>query len=531
MAEDAVDRAPVAAHLNTLSGSTMSSSASSASSVAGLHGGNFSNFNRPQNHVVDVDQRGGGGAVMDDGRAYGNNGRTPSMMSSAARANKRSNPNNRNVLIIDLSEDSDGEDDATRKRSLQKNIHNCNGNNAIGSLSPNQPKRTRRPQNNHELMQSQGRRSHVNLPSRGTGDGATITFGILGLIDLLKDGNNTLTCEGSTTASRNKLFAPIHMPSSGQLSPALPFNHQPLHYLQKDNWSCGFRNLQMLLSSMMPTLSCIFPEGVPTIEEVQGTMEMLWSQGYDRRNALHHKHSLVGKKTWIGTVEVWSYLSFKRIDSIIIQFIKTTENRAMLGNFVWAYFNRICGSFGCSCNGNTNIQGNPLASPILNSTEYASHLIREITNPYYCNGNAGGGGEGGVRRCGCSLPPLYLQWEGHSVTIVGVRKINNAQGQPPSFNLIIFCPQKKQLCFHVKDMLTAELTRRHSNGGELSMDSRMCEKSVNSIIELSTNKLQHKDCQILLSTAHIIDEAESSLRKSCSKNVGYLDAVAPRKQA
>ena len=37
---------------------------------------------------------------------------------------------------------------------------------------------------------------HLNLPARNSGDGATISFGLLSLIDLLKDGH-ALTCEGS----------------------------------------------------------------------------------------------------------------------------------------------------------------------------------------------------------------------------------------------------------------------------------------------------------------------------------------------
>ena len=61
----------------------------------------------------------------------------------------------------------------------------------------------------------------------------------------------------------------------------------------------------MLISSMLPTLTGTFPGGVPNVEEIQRTMEILWSCGFDGRNAEHHCGCLVGKKTWIGTVEVW----------------------------------------------------------------------------------------------------------------------------------------------------------------------------------------------------------------------------------
>lgn len=180
-------------------------------------------------------------------------------------------------------------------------------------------------------------------------------------------------------------------------------------------------------------------------------MELLWREGFDRSNAKHHKHSLVGKKTWIGTVEVWSYLSFKRVDSMIVQFIKTGENRAMLGKFVWAYFNRI-GSFGCSCNQHDSVAGNSLATPIMDGSEYAAHLLKEISKQN--NDNQ----ELGQIICKCSLPPLYLQWNGHSVTIVGVKRIDNTTGELPSFNLVIFCPQKNGA--YIKNILAREFTLR-----------------------------------------------------------------------
>lgn len=356
---------------------------------------------------------------------------------------------------------------------------------------------------------------HLNLPARNSGDGATISFGLLSLIDLLKDGH-ALTCEGSAASSRRKLFEPTPSPATSGTS--LPFNHQPLHYLQGDNWSCGYRNLQMLISGMMPSLTPIFPK-IPTVREIQGTMETMWSLGRDKRNANHHQYSLEGKTTWIGTVEVWSYLSFMRVDAIIVQFIKTKENRAMLGKFVWAYFSRICGQSGCSCNGCCS-GGSRLATPVLYSLEYANHLLRKSSN---LGANVKAGEGGSAQRCDCSLPPLYLQWKGHSATVVGVRKMSNG-----TYNLLIFCPQKHKLS-SAKDAMATELARRESTNGARTAESRSCDKLfVSSLIELLSTKLQRKDCQVLLSTARIISDEESARRKSCGKYVGFLDA-APRK--
>jgi len=573
----------------------------------------------------------------------------------------------------DDAEEEEEDDGIRKKRSLQRNNNKCGyykTNTTIGpssssssssysspsnNSSPLSQKRTRRPlndninptpnlnnngsddidnnatttntttgvhhlrmqQHSHEIVSNNNDNNNNNcqflhLPPSKTRDGATITFGLLSLIDVLKDYGNdntdtTLTCEGSAFSSRSKLFTTVKLPIINNTtntttssspspnnpsptlssqpsqpppppssSPLLPYNHQPFHYLQNDNWSCGFRNLQMLLSGMLPRLSPIFPGGVPSIAEIQSAMETLWLRGFDRTNAEHHGHSLIGKKTWIGTVEVWSYLSFHRIDSIIVQFIKTKENRAMVGNFVWAYFSRKCGSFGCSsCENHHDDNSNdsssscrdddrhppPLASPILHSYEYASHLLRGISSePATTSCVEETTSLRGGTQCSCSLPPLYLQWEGHSVTIVGVRKNfyankknndnNNGQQPPPSsYNLIIFCPQKQQLPA-LKNKLLSELTRRENNSNNNSNSSNdladasnnnnhlshnndpSSTKYAKSVIELPASKLQNKDCQILLSTGRIIDEEESHRRKSCTKNVGFIDAVTavlPRK--
>mmetsp|Transcript_13413 Transcript_13413/g.29131 ORF Transcript_13413/g.29131 Transcript_13413/m.29131 type:complete len:530 (+) Transcript_13413:81-1670(+) len=500
----------------------------STSSVAGIHGGNTSipggnyyDLTADDNHLPGAHGRRRcchGGAVMDDGRDYSG---TPASMVMTKVKNKRPEPKQRGISVIqsaDGSDESDGEDDngASKKRSLQRNDR-CKSGGSTEKSSPMIRKRTRRPSNNDS--QSQLPTCHLNLPSSRTQDGATITFGLLSLIDLLKDPKNTLTCEGNLASSNRKLFKPI-TPSS--MSTTLPFNHQPFHYLQNDNWGCGFRNLQMLISSMMPALNSIFPEGVPSVEDIQRTMEILWSEGFDRSNAEHHKRSLTGKKTWIGTVEVWSYLSFKRVDSMIVQFIKTEENRAMIGKFVWAYFSRI-GAFGCPCDHYDSAAGSSLATSSMSSSMYAAHLLKEISKP---KSDDVANFQGMGRMCKCSLPPLYLQWNGHSVTIVGVKRINNTTGNLPSFNLVIFCPQKNGS--YIKGILAREFNIRH-NTDERPREQEQSEKFVNSVIELPVTKLQGKDCQILLSTARIIDQAESNHRKSCTNNIGFLNADASTK--
>ena len=83
----------------------------------------------------------------------------------------------------------------------------------------------------------------------------------------------------------------------------------------------------MLISSMPTNITnTIFPEGIPTLRELQTSFELLWAEGFDPNGANHHNFKMVGKSgkcSWIGAVEVWSYLVFRGIDATVVQFANT----------------------------------------------------------------------------------------------------------------------------------------------------------------------------------------------------------------
>ena len=228
-----------------------------------------------------------------------------------------------------------------------------------------------------------------------------------------------------------------------------------------------------------------------------------------------------------------SYLSFMKVDSHIVQFIRTKEKRAMLGNFVWAYFKRACGDAGCSCiEHHDNTHENALASPTGSSCAYAAAILKSISDTHDNNDDNSAGRDLNMRRyrCKCAIPSLYLQWDGHSVTITGIRKIGGTNGQPTTFNLITFCPMKNGAT--IKKLLANELSSKNVTTASQSQNkqSKINDKYVKSVIELPVSKLQNKDCQILLSTARIMSDEESRMRKSCTKHIGFHNAGEPARQ-
>lgn len=74
------------------------------------------------------------------------------------------------------------------------------------------------------------------------------------------------------------------------------------HIRQRDRWSCGYRNLQMLLASRGGG------ENIPSLYALQENLQDAWKEGMDPRGALHYNYRIIGKKEWIGAVEVCTIL-------------------------------------------------------------------------------------------------------------------------------------------------------------------------------------------------------------------------------
>ncbi|XP_037310146.2 zinc finger-containing ubiquitin peptidase 1 [Pungitius pungitius] len=148
-------------------------------------------------------------------------------------------------------------------------------------------------------------------------------------------------------------------------------------------WGCGYRNLQMLLSSLHAIEAyapLIQENAAPSIPRVQSMIEEAWREGLDPHGASHFNRRLQGTRAWIGATEIYTLLTSLGISARIIDFHKPTgpaDTHPRLFEWVKQYF--------LSC-------GSPRLPPRLIST---------------------------------SLPPLYLQHQGHSRSIVGLEQKRN----------------------------------------------------------------------------------------------------------
>ncbi|KAM7171901.1 zinc finger-containing ubiquitin peptidase 1 isoform 1-T1 [Macrochelys suwanniensis] len=157
-------------------------------------------------------------------------------------------------------------------------------------------------------------------------------------------------------------------------------------------WGCGYRNFQMLLSSLLRNdmyNDCLRDITlIPCIPKIQSMIEDAWKEGFDPQGASQFSNRLHGTKAWIGACEIYSLLTSLRLKCQIIDFHKPT------------------GPFGTH-----------------------PHLFEWVLSYYSSNR------EGGTKVVCTPKPPIYMQHQGHSRTIVGIEERKNR-----TLCLLIFDP-------------------------------------------------------------------------------------------
>lgn len=153
-------------------------------------------------------------------------------------------------------------------------------------------------------------------------------------------------------------------------------------------WDCGYRNLMMLMSSLLredrvvgPMLARSGVAAVPCIENVQARIEAAWDRGFDTDGAIHYGRKLLGKKSWIGAVEICCFLRGIGVNALVADFEKSNSksgDHQELLDWVLEYFESRCRAGGCL----------------------------KCRNSFF-------------GRAGSFICPLILQHQGHSRTIAG----------------------------------------------------------------------------------------------------------------
>ena len=350
------------------------------------------------------------------------------------------------------------------------------------------------------------------------------------------------------------------------------------HIQQKDQWSCGYRNYQMMLSAILPRLASssnhmIYQRGyitrreimrntpnklqqspiiLPSLKQTQKSIEDSWDEGFDPDGANHYRHKIVGKQSdsgKIGAMEVCNLFWYHGIDSVVIQFIKCYKSRQQLPYFIRNYFDDDSNSYTNNNNSNNNNNNNNndacfIANKVLSDAYTESNFGISQQKQQQTTKNARTTNNAFIQK---TKVPLYLQWEGHSVTIVGIEiqvkvkqntsviaasvaatattaKNNNDNNYDYDFTLLVLDPLKSSIKIQ-KDLRICKLKQQQqqqqhtpiSSSSSSSSSSLSSSSLLPNSVRLPWKDIQNKDTQIILCTLRSMTYQE---RMTCCDNGG-----------
>lgn len=159
-------------------------------------------------------------------------------------------------------------------------------------------------------------------------------------------------------------------------------------------WDCGYRNIQMMLSSLLfneqyaALLALSGVKEVPSLPEIAGRLEKLLNNGNEEDSEYDTNGLLTETKVWIGASEAVELLQDLRVSANVKDF-ETPTNSERAGMFEWVYqqYNLWCSERNCGIHLSQRRAG-----------MHGSVILEALVAPMYC------------------------QWQGHSVTIIGAEK-------------------------------------------------------------------------------------------------------------
>lgn len=154
-------------------------------------------------------------------------------------------------------------------------------------------------------------------------------------------------------------------------------------------WDCGYRNIQMLFSCLLyhPVSTSILEQAgireVPSIPEIAAGIESAWRNGFDPEGCASFGGTLTDKEVWIGATETFVFCRSLNLNAFVTDFETPTQaERKQMFQWIYKHFEQSCARRNCSL--------------------HLPRKARAVPKAIVC--------------------PIFCQWQGHSVTIVGAEK-------------------------------------------------------------------------------------------------------------
>ena len=147
-------------------------------------------------------------------------------------------------------------------------------------------------------------------------------------------------------------------------------------------------------------------KSIPSIHDIQYILTKAWQEGFDPDGAIHFQGNLINSSKWIGTTECAVFFRYFGIDAKIVDFdsndlhySSTVESNNTICNTKHIGYKRTWSNESVKDDDNNNTDITQMN---------ISNRIFDWVDSYYTKNVATG-----------ITPPLYLQHQGHSRTIVG----------------------------------------------------------------------------------------------------------------
>ncbi|KAI8885149.1 DUF1671-domain-containing protein [Backusella circina FSU 941] len=238
-------------------------------------------------------------------------------------------------------------------------------------------------------------------------------------------------------------------------------------------WGCGYRNCQMLMSFLErheENGDAVLKQ-VPDVRSIQVMLENAWKEGFDPEGAKDFGQSVAESNKWIGTTEVYSLLAYLGVRSSIIDFHQPDNSKKKLHtkmmDWIESYF-----------------------------TSDVKRVENE-KNVYITD-----------------KPPLYLQHQGHSRTVVGIEVLHTGKK-----NLIMFDPGQRSHRTTVggKENMRSNATIHPSLLCPRRVDEKMISKNKQYQV-LALGHIQEDD-KFCWNPGYLLDEKERNAKKSITSLV------------
>nr|XP_032832725.1 zinc finger-containing ubiquitin peptidase 1 isoform X2 [Petromyzon marinus] len=231
-------------------------------------------------------------------------------------------------------------------------------------------------------------------------------------------------------------------------------------------WGCGYRNLQMLMSSLarLDRFSFLGLQGgarMPGIPRLQALVEEAWEQGFDPQGASNFAGKLRGTRAWIGATELYALLTSQRVRCRVVDFHRATgEGGTHPLLFAWV-------------------------------TDYFRGRGHERAPPP------------GQLVVSTRLPPLYLQHQGHSRTVVGLEERRDG-----TVWLLIFDP--------AHSAQTTDRLLRAATGNTAVATAAVATAALRPF-RRPLGALRHRQYQVLAAETTELTDAEREARRTASQ--------------